>query len=144
MIVLLAVFEKQVISEAFATSPISGRHAIFARVQAPTEMKLDCEIVGVFSNLDMCNAAREVYAREHPGRRYLQKVCRLDNAPTVLPEAHCLGCGMVLNDGRSFCPPCSDAHNKAARELDPRGGEGDLVPLVRTSHGPESVIRNTG
>lgn len=143
MIVLLAIQEKVVaITDQFNPNPISGKQSIFNRVSAPTETKLDVEIIGVYSNLDMAMAARQHHAQGHPGRRYLQKVCQLDdNMPGPPPEPpKCITCGTQIGMVGSFCPPCQKAHFEKSVGLDPRGGEGDLVPARRTGFGGQSTL----
>lgn len=125
MIVLIAITEKQVvITDQYNTAPITGRQAIFARVQAPTEMRADFEIVGVYSDLERAQSAREAHAAAHPGRKYKQKVCSLDDATdTSLPaeEPKCIRCGGVPSPGMSYCWACVEAHNReiADRDDDP-------------------------
>lgn len=138
--------EKQVvITDSFNPNQISGRQSIFARVSAPTETKLDVEIVGVYKNLSDANNARARHANGHPGRRYLQKVCTLNDQPVAPPEPpKCIMCGTPIGPIGSFCPPCQKEHYAACNGLDPRGGEGDLVPVIQSNFGPTSTLLNSG
>lgn len=151
MIILIAVTEKHVvITDNFNPNPITGRQSIFNKVQAPTEMKAEIEIVGVYSKLETAGEARAAHAAAHPGRRYIQKVAQLDShMPAPVPEAVCVRC---RNEGRhtpigpvgSFCPPCQKKHYDECNNLDPRGGEGDVVPVRQTTFGWQSTLMNTG
>lgn len=121
MIVLIAVAEKQVvITDQLSTTPITGRQAIFARVQAPTETKLDVEIVGVYSDLELAATARAAHAKRRPGYRYVQKVAALDDGtgPDEEVEAACIMCGTPTG-GPSYCPPCRQEHWARQRAADP-------------------------
>lgn len=121
MIVLLAVTEKQVVlTDNLATAPIAGRASIFNRVTAPTETRFDIEIVGAYTNLDTCARARELHAQTHPHRRYIQKVCALDdNLDPPNPDHPCVRCGTNLTGPTVFCQPCTEAHAKELRDADP-------------------------
>lgn len=131
MIVLIAVTEKQVvITDSLNPNPITGRQSIFNRVSAPTEAKVDVEIVGVYSNLDVANAARAGHASAHPGRRYIQKVAVLDGNIPQPVESRCIRCG-VETPGLSFCGPCQKAHWAEQRDADPLGGGPDPATVVR-------------
>lgn len=145
MIVLIAVTEKVVmLTDQFNTRQISGRQSIFARVDAPTEVKPVVEIVGAYSTLDLCNRARAAHFASHPQCRYLQKICRLD-IDTLEPQpAKCIDCGIPTNGGVVFCPVCQKRRWDMANGLDPRGGEGDPHPVTQTTFGPSSELRNVG
>ena len=121
MIVLIAIQEKTVvITDNLATAPISGRQSIFARVNpANTEQRLDVEIVGVYSNLEITAQARSAHAASHPGRRDHQKVAHLDDHLPAPPEpARCVYCGTETG-GLSYCPSCQQEHWRRQREQDP-------------------------
>lgn len=144
MIVLLAIQEKTVaITDAFNPTPITGKQSIFNRQAMPTEQRLDVEIIGVYSKMETAQLAREGHAKSHPGRRYLQKVAQLDgNMPGPPVQPKCITCGTPIGLVGSFCPPCQKAHFDKCNGLDPRGGEGDLVPVRRTNVGYQSTILN--
>lgn len=135
MIVLIAVSEKQVpITDNLNPTPISGRQAIFARVNTPTETGYDIQIVGAYTDLDTVAKARELYAKDHPGRKYIQKVCQLnDNLPEPV-VARCVKC-QVETGGPSLCPGCQQIHWAELRAQDPLGGKGDEVPLIMATAG---------
>lgn len=146
VIVLIAVMERQVvITDNFNPTAITGRQSIFNRVSAPTEMKMDVEIVGVYSKLEDANNARARHAQGHPGRRYLQKVCQLnDERVQPLEPPKCIKCGVPIGPIGSFCPPCQKQHYAECVGADPRGGEPDVVPLVKATVGPTTVLLNQG
>lgn len=151
MIVLIAVMEKQVvITDSFNPNPVTGRQSIFSRVSAPTEAKVDVEIIGVYAKLDDANNARARHAQGHPGRRYLQKVCTLNDQPVgALEPPKCIKCRAEGRDTPigpigSFCAPCQQKHYQECVGLDPRGGQGDLVPVIQTTVGPQTVLLNQG
>lgn len=138
MIVLIAVAEKQVvITDQFNPAPITGRQAIFAKVSAQTETRLDAEVVGVYSDLDLANRARASHMAAHPGRRYIQKVATLDDAVPEPPESKCIMCG-TSTPGVSYCPPCQKKHWERLREADPLAGAGDDVPVIPAGAGPDT------
>jgi hypothetical protein len=133
VIVLIAVTKKQVvITDQFATAPISGRQAIFARVaaNAPTQTDYDIEIVGVYSDLDLCAGARAAHALAHPNRKYHQKVARLDDLAEPPAPSTCIRCSTPTQGGTSYCPPCQQLLWAESRAADPLNGAGDDVPLV--------------
>lgn len=119
MIVLVAVQEKHVaITDSLNPNPISGRQAIFAKVNAPTEVRYDIEIVGVYSNLETAARARELHAKTHPSRKYIQKIATLDDALPEPTVARCVRCD-VETSGPSFCPACQTKHWAELRAADP-------------------------
>lgn len=135
MIVLIAVTEKQVvITDTFNAAPITGRNSIFARVNAPTEARLDVEIVAVCSTLEAAALARAAHAASHPGRRYLQKVARLDEHVEAASPAVCIRCA-VPTGGPSYCGPCQKAFFEECRQADPLAGAPDPVPVVQATAG---------
>lgn len=145
---LLALQEKTVaITDSFNPKPITGRHSIFQSVPTKTEQRMDVEIVGVFTDLETAGQARAAHAAAHKGRRYLQKVCQLDEGINLAPPEtpKCIKCRAVdAQPGQSFCPRCQAAHLRECIELDPLGGEGDRVPIVKTNYGVNSTILNQG
>ena len=130
MIVLVAVTEKQVvISDTLNPTPITGRQSIFAKVSQPTEARVDVEIVGVYTNLDVANQARTAHAASHPGRRYIQKVANLDDHIPAPVESRCIRCGTVT-PGLSYCGPCQKDHWAEQRAADPLGGAPDPATVM--------------
>lgn len=128
MIVLVAVAERQVpINDQFNVEPLAttGPAGIFNRAARPTETKLDVEVVGVYTTLELAALARGVHAASHPGRRYVQKVAQLDDAAPEPPApVGCIKCG-TQTGGPSFCGPCQQKHWQESRDLDPLAGGPD-------------------
>lgn len=143
MIVLIAVTEKQVIiTDQFNTQPIQGRMGIFQKVNAPTEMKLDIEIVGVYTEHDKAVLAGQTHAASHPGRRYITKVCRVDDAiPEPAAPLPCIKCGGTSTPGQSFCPKCQQVHLRecAATDMQPDAPN----PSHQATVGPQSILLNS-
>ena len=140
MIILIAVTEKQVvITDSLNPTPISGRQAIFARVNAPTQTGYDISIVGVYSTLETAAKARELHAKDHPGRKYIQKVAELDDN---LPEpivSRCIRCN-VETPGLSYCPKCQKEHWAELRANDPEFPTEAEAP-IRTTFGPGQMLK---
>jgi hypothetical protein len=143
VIILIAVQEKQVaITDQFATTPITGRQSIFARVSAPTQTGYLIEIVGVYTDLDSASTARANHAKKHVGRRYVQKVAQLNDGTVTQDVNHCITCNAVIGEVGSFCGPCRQAHYEESRQLDEMGGAPDPVPLIPATVGPGAIFRN--
>lgn len=142
VIVLIAVTEKQVvITDSFNTQPITGRNAIFQRVNRPTETAYDIEIVGAYTNHDMAVIAGEAHAKTHPGRKYVTKVCVLDGDIPKPPEpSPCIRCQGVATPGQSFCPKCQQVHLQECAALDTMPNAPN--PTVQATAGPMTVLLN--
>ncbi len=120
MIVLIAISERQVVSE-FSTTPVSGRMGIFARANLPTELKPTFEIVGCYETLDLANAHREHHFRSHPNCRYSQKVCDVTALPPGAQpnlDIRCVMCQTSIPAG-SFCGGCEAKRIAELRRIDP-------------------------
>lgn len=145
MIVLIAITEKLVmITDQFNPHAITGRQGIFARHDAPTEIKPTIEIVGAYSTLDLCNLARQAHFASHPQCKYQQKVCHLDGAIEMPQPSVCIKCGIETSGGVVFCARCQQKHYQECNGLDPRSGEGDLVPMVKVATGGPNAIQRDG
>lgn len=146
MIVLIAVMEKQVvITDNFNPAEITGRQSIFNRSSAHTELKMEVEIVGAYTRLEDTNNARAHHMATHPGRRYVQKVCHLDDKlPGPVEPPTCIKCGVPIGPVGSFCGACQQQHYRECMDLDPRHGEGDITPLVKVNRGGPNAIAHDG
>ena len=145
MIVLIAVAEKQVpITDTFNPNPIAGRQSIFNRVSVATETGYSIEIVGAFSNLDMANQSRADHAKDHPGRKYIQKVCKLDDLQAMLPPEPtiCVRCRKEIPGPESYCPPCQQQQWRDQANNDPMHATAP-DPIIRTTMGQDAMIDNT-
>lgn len=118
MIIVVAISEKHVpITDTLNAQPITGRHAIFAKVATATEIKPEIEIVGVYSTLELAAKGRELHAAAHPGRRYVQKVAQLDDLGSPPEPTRCIMCHVETN-GLSYCDACRNEHHRQLREAD--------------------------
>jgi hypothetical protein len=114
---------------------------IFQKVQAPTETRVDVEIVGIYSEHEKAVLAGQAHAAAHPGRRYVTKVCRLDDdIPEIADPLPCIKCGGIATVGQSFCPKCQQVHLKecAATDMQPDAPN----PRPQATVGPQTVLLN--
>jgi hypothetical protein len=142
MIVLIAVTEKQVpITDTFNPNPITGKMGIFNRVAVETETAYTVEIVGAYSTLELAGEARAAHAHAHPGRKYIQKVCKLDPAAAAKDPVVCVRCRQQTPGPESFCPRCISEQAREMRDRDVLGNYETADPVIQTDFAQHTTIK---